>query len=72
MSQTAVCLVFAGIMLVVAVIMMKAAVTANWKILAGSGLPLLDQMIQISHGAWISTVEECTTTVRMAATVSVV
>ena len=33
-----------------------AVITANWAILtvSGFGLPLLYQIIQMSHGAWVS------------------
>ena len=67
--QTIVCRKVVGIKIPVGVAaMIIAENTANWETPTGFGLPLLIQVLQIGHGAWVSTVGMCTTAVRILAT----
>ena len=55
MLRTVVCQAVVKMEAVIPVIITKTADTANSGKSDGSGLPLLFQIIQISHGSWVST-----------------
>ena len=46
--------------------------TASWETPTFYGLPLLDQMIQITHGSWVSATDAWAAALRLTTSMSVV